>query len=158
MTTTHRLLSLAVAALGLASCQSPENNADPYASNSMDGGYNPYPGQSGYVSNAAPSYTPPPTYQTPVPEPPPPPEPVAYTPPEPPKTASSSSTSASKKKTTASTSTKKKSSGSSKRHTVKSGDTLYGIAKKNGTTVAKLKSANGLSGDLIRPGQSLKVP
>jgi membrane-bound lytic murein transglycosylase D len=40
---------------------------------------------------------------------------------------------------------------------VKSGDTLSSIAKKNGTTVAKLKKMNGLKGDVIHPGQSVRV-
>lgn len=54
---------------------------------------------------------------------------------------------------------KVKSSGgsSSKTHTVKSGDTLWGIAQKNNTTVAKIKSANGLKSDTIHPGDKLKV-
>ena len=153
MTTPFRLLTLCAAALALASCQSKQNETDPYAANSMGGGYNPYPDQGGYVSNSAPSYTPPPTYQPPAPEPAPQPDPYAYTAPEPVKTI----TSAPKKKTTTSSS-KKKTSTASKRHTVKQGDTLYGIARSKGTTVAKLKSANGLSSDLIRPGQTLKIP
>ena len=69
-------------------------------------------------------------------------------------TASSSST---KKKSTPSKSTAKKSSSGS-RYAVSKGDTLYGIALKKKTTVAKLKAANGLKNDLIRPGQSLKIP
>ena len=40
---------------------------------------------------------------------------------------------------------------------VKSGDTLSSIAKKNGTTVSKLKKMNGLKGDMIHPGQSVRV-
>lgn len=43
-------------------------------------------------------------------------------------------------------------------YTIKSGDTLSGIARKNGTTVAKLKVANGLKSDLIRAGKTLKIP
>lgn len=43
-------------------------------------------------------------------------------------------------------------------HTVKSGDTLYGLALRYKSTVAKIKSANGLSSDLIRPGQKLRIP
>ena len=37
------------------------------------------------------------------------------------------------------------------------GDTLSAIAKKFGTTVAKLKQLNGLKSDRILVGQSLKV-
>lgn len=43
-------------------------------------------------------------------------------------------------------------------YTVKSGDTLYGIAKTYGTTVTSLKSINGLTTDLIQIGQQLKIP
>ncbi|GER68760.1 putative peptidoglycan endopeptidase LytE [Weizmannia acidilactici] len=50
------------------------------------------------------------------------------------------------------------SSSSTTTYTVKSGDTLSGISKKYGTTVAKLKSLNGLSSDTIYVGQKLKVP
>lgn len=44
------------------------------------------------------------------------------------------------------------------RHTVKSGETLYSISKKYGTTVIELKKANGLSKNLIYPGQHLRIP
>ncbi len=43
-------------------------------------------------------------------------------------------------------------------HTVKSGDTLYGIALRYKSTVAKIKAANGLQSDLIHPGKTLRVP
>lgn len=66
----------------------------------------------------------------------------------------SSSRSSSKKKT--SSSNKSSSKGGS--YTIKSGDTLGGIARKHGTTVAKLKAANGLKSDLIRAGKTLKIP
>ncbi|MBP2057300.1 cell wall-associated NlpC family hydrolase [Lactobacillus colini] len=41
--------------------------------------------------------------------------------------------------------------------TIKSGDTLSSIARRYGTTVAKLKSLNNLSSDLIYAGASLKI-
>lgn len=43
-------------------------------------------------------------------------------------------------------------------HTVRKGDTLYGLAKRYGTTVGKIQSANGISGSMIRIGQKLKIP
>lgn len=42
--------------------------------------------------------------------------------------------------------------------TVRTGDTLWGIALAHGTTVAALRAANGIRGDLIYPGQRLVVP
>lgn len=42
-------------------------------------------------------------------------------------------------------------------YTVKSGDTLYGIAKTYGTTVTDLKNLNGLTSDVIQIGQQLKI-
>lgn len=47
---------------------------------------------------------------------------------------------------------------STRTHTVKSGDTLYSLSIKYGTSVSKIQSANGLSGTLIRVGQKLKIP
>lgn len=40
---------------------------------------------------------------------------------------------------------------------IKSGDTLSGIAKRNGTTVAKLRQLNGIKGDNIRAGATIRV-
>lgn len=65
---------------------------------------------------------------------------------------SSRSSSSSKK------SSSKSSRSSGRTHSIKSGDTLGGIARKYGTTVSKLKAANGLKSDLIRAGKTLKIP
>ena len=46
---------------------------------------------------------------------------------------------------------------SSRTITVKSGDSLGAIAKRNHTTVEKLKRLNGIKGTTIRSGQKLKV-
>lgn len=43
-------------------------------------------------------------------------------------------------------------------YTVASGDTLYGIARKTGTSVAGLKAANGLSDGHLQVGQKLVLP
>lgn len=42
-------------------------------------------------------------------------------------------------------------------HAVVQGETLYGIARRYGVTVAQLRQWNGLAGDLLRPGQQLVV-
>jgi len=44
-----------------------------------------------------------------------------------------------------------------KYHKVVKGDTLWDIAKKNKTTVKKLKSLNNLKSDIIYPGQKIRV-
>ncbi|MCL6590029.1 MAG: cell wall hydrolase [Firmicutes bacterium] len=43
-------------------------------------------------------------------------------------------------------------------HRIKPGESLYQIAKNNGTTVKELKQANGLQGDLIYAGDKLALP
>lgn len=166
--TVLRILALSAACATLISCDSTKSgggSSDPYASNyGNDGHYNPYPGNQPGYTNPTPST---PSYQTPpMPSEPPPVDPYSFSAPKtttptystPKKTASSSP--AKKKSTTSSsksTAAKKKSSSGS-RYTVGKGDTLYGIARKKGTTVAKIKAANGMRSDLIRPGQSLKIP
>ena len=42
-------------------------------------------------------------------------------------------------------------------YTVKSGDSLYSIASKNNTTVAKLKSLNNLTSNKIQAGQKIRL-
>lgn len=43
-------------------------------------------------------------------------------------------------------------------YTVRSGDTLSGIAARHGSSVSAIRAANDLHGSLIRPGQELIVP
>ena len=44
------------------------------------------------------------------------------------------------------------------RHTVKKGETLYGLARKYGTTVSKIQKANRLTGTIIRTGKTYVIP
>ena len=46
---------------------------------------------------------------------------------------------------------------SAKRHTVKRGESLGGIAKRYGVGIGELKKLNGLRSDMIRPGQKLII-
>lgn len=46
----------------------------------------------------------------------------------------------------------------STRYVVKKGDTLSAIASRNGSSVSAIQRASGISGSLIRPGQSLTIP
>lgn len=43
-------------------------------------------------------------------------------------------------------------------YTVRSGDSLWSISKNNNTTIEKLKQANKLASNTIKPGQSLLIP
>lgn len=67
---------------------------------------------------------------------------------------SSSSKSSSRSSRSGRKSKKEKSSASA---TVRKGDTLIEIAHRNGTTVEKLKKKNKIKGNIIKPGQKLKV-
>lgn len=44
------------------------------------------------------------------------------------------------------------------RHTVKKGDTLSALARKYGTSISKIQSANNIKGSVIRLGQTLTIP
>ena len=166
----------------LPACKTTEQGAgaDPYVTN--EGGYNPYPGAGGQASresllppSAAPrsgagAYVP--QYEQAVPAPPPgfdlPGDGGSFKESPAPKRSSASSSKPSStttaKKTTSSsakkptTTTKKKPSSAGKIHTVVKGDTLYGLALKNKTTVAKIKALNGLKSDMLSIGKKLKMP
>lgn len=72
----------------------------------------------------------------------------------------SSSAASSSSASSASTSKSSASGGSTSAnaiYTVKSGDTLSGIASRHGITLAQLKQWNGLTGNNIKVGQKLKV-
>jgi len=45
-----------------------------------------------------------------------------------------------------------------KRHKVKKGDTLFGLARRYGTSVSKIRKANNLKGSTIHTGRTLIIP
>jgi LysM repeat protein/tetratricopeptide (TPR) repeat protein len=71
--------------------------------------------------------------------------------------SASSSMVASATKSTSSVSNTHSSSDTFTYYSVKAGDTLSAIARRNGTSVDKIKKVNGLDSDLIRIGQKLKI-
>ncbi len=162
-----RLACVALTAIGMSSCKSP-NGGGAYAS-SDGGGYNPYPnGGGGAVTNSN-SLTPANTQPRYAEAPPPPPgfdRPSEKFEPEPAPHHSSTDTSKKKSKTksTSTASSGKKKSGTGGYvasggtvHTVIAGDTLYAIAVHNHTTVAKLRALNHMKSNVISPGQKIKV-
>lgn len=76
----------------------------------------------------------------------------AYNPPAKPSVSKSSHNASAKK------STSHKSAPKARTYTVKKGDTLGAIARRNGTSVKALKRANGLKSDLIHINQKLTIP
>lgn len=144
------LLPLLGLAMSTTSCKStktastnPYQNNPYYSSSSSTTNYSSTPSNSSYPSYTENTYTPPtsvpsvpsvPTYNQP-----------AYSGPA---TGAASKPSA----------PVSYSGSGSKKHTVASGENLYRISQKHGTTVAAIKSVNGLSGDVIQPGQQLMIP
>jgi LysM repeat protein len=53
---------------------------------------------------------------------------------------------------------KPKAKATSTRYVVKTGDSLSAIASRTGASISSIQKANGISGTLIRPGQSLTIP
>ena len=88
----------------------------------------------------------------------------AYNPPAKPSVTKKSSArkstadSKSSRSTAARKSSPRKSAPKARTYTVKKGDTLGAIARRNGTSVKALKRANGLKSDLIHINQKLTIP
>lgn len=47
---------------------------------------------------------------------------------------------------------------SSRKYKVRSGDSLWSIAQRHGTSVSRIKSANGVRSSRLKPGQMLNIP
>lgn len=153
------LLPLGLAIL-TASCKNQTASTNPYQSNPYYGpsgssygksssDYSSTAPSSSYPSYSQSTYTPPTeeasTY-TPAPAVPSVPTYAA----DPPSYSESSTASIS--------TTPYSSSSAEKAHTVTGGENLYRISIANNTSVAAIKSANGLSDDTIHPGQVLMIP
>ena len=153
------LLPLGLAIL-TASCKNQTASTNPYQSNpyygpsgssygKSSGDYSSTTPSSSYPSYSQSTYTPPTEEASPSTPAPSVPSVPTYAA-DPPSYSGSSS---------ASTSTAPYNSSSvEKAHTVAGGENLYRISIANNTSVAAIKSANGLSDDTIHPGQVLKIP
>ncbi len=74
------------------------------------------------------------------------------------KTTSSTSSTAKTKTKTKPKSATAKAKPKSQRYIVKKGDSLSAIASRNHSSVSAIRKANGISGTMIRPGDSLVIP
>ncbi len=136
---TLRFVLLPAAAFLTVSCKNKDADTNPYATNPY---YGPQSGGSAYGSGGSeyPDVQPTPPASTGY-------DSGGYTapPPAPAYDTGSSAPPAS-------------SGGGGSSHTVVKGDTLFSLARRYGTSVSAIKSANGLSSDLIRIGQTLTIP
>lgn len=71
--------------------------------------------------------------------------------------ASQSSSSSRSSRSASSRSKRNKKTAASKSATVRKGDTLSEIAARNHTTVAKIRKMNNIKGNMIKPGQKIRV-
>lgn len=135
-------------AVGAVSCKSSTDNlaSNPYEDNPYYGptGGSSAPASSGDYAAVAPA-APNSNYVPPAPAAP------AYTPPAAPYTPPS----APAYKPPAAPATNY---GGTSSHLVSKGDTLYGLSKRYGTSVAAIQSANGLNDSTIVLGTSLNIP
>ncbi len=133
---TLRFALLPAVALFSVSCKNKEADANPYANNPYygpQGGGSTYGSGGGEYPDVQPTAPPAPTYDT------------GYTAPPPAPSYNGGAPAAS-------------SGGGGSAHTVVKGDTLFSLSRRYGTTVNAIKSANGLTSDMIQIGQTLTIP
>ena len=135
---TLRFALLPVAALLSVSCKNKDADTNPYANNPY---YGPSGGGSSYGSGGGGG-----EYPDVQPSTPPPSTDYGYTAPPPAPSYSGGGGGGGA------------SSGGGSSHTVVKGDTLFSLARRYNTSVNAIKSANGLSSDTIRIGQTLTIP
>lgn len=135
---TLRFALLPAVALLAVSCKNKDANVNPYASDSpyygpSSGTGSTYGSGGGEYPDVQPTAPPAPSYDS------------GYTAPPPAPSYSGGAAPAA-------------SGGGGSSHTVVAGDTLFSLSRRYGTTVSAIKSANGLTSDLIRLGQTLTIP
>ena len=139
---TLRFVLLPAAAFLTVSCKNKDADTNPYAT---DPYYGPQSGGSAYGSGGGGDYPDvqptPPAYDS---------GGGGYTAPPPAPTYDTGGGSYSGGSTSG--------GGGGSSHTVVQGDTLYSLARRYNTSVSAIQSANGLTGTLIRTGQTLVIP